>query len=118
MSVATGSYIRRGRVAVATDTNATPPMLGAGEEEKINAAEGTDASAVRARFGSLTQREVEVLECIVGGGSNKTIARQLDISPRTVEFHRANVMQKMQTKSLAELIRSSVITNLFQDIKG
>lgn len=117
-SVATGFYIRRGRIAVTMDANATPLTPDTRGEQELNAAEGGEAPAVRARFGSLTQREVEVLECIVGGGSNKTIARQLDISPRTVEFHRANVMQKMQAKSLAELIRSSVITNLFQDSKG
>ncbi len=85
--------------------------------KRANAADGEDVSAIRLRFQSLTQREEEVLQRIVDGDSNKTIARQLDISPRTVEFHRANVMQKMNAKSLADLIRTSVIADLFQTDK-
>ena len=58
-----------------------------------------------ARVASLTQRERDVLELLVIGHPNKVIAYHLDISPRTVEIHRAHVMEKMQAKSLPELVR-------------
>ena len=54
---------------------------------------------------TLTDRERQVLAGVVAGLANKTIAYDLDISPRTVEVYRANVMAKMQAKSLPELVR-------------
>jgi DNA-binding CsgD family transcriptional regulator len=54
---------------------------------------------------SLTPRERVVLAQIVRGASNKEAARTLGISPRTVEFHRANLMRKLGTKNTAELVR-------------
>lgn len=57
------------------------------------------------RFKSLTKRERQILERLVEGRSNKVIAHDLDISVRTVEAHRANVMAKMGVKNLAELVR-------------
>jgi len=59
------------------------------------------------RFAALTAREREVLDRIIEGKSNKTIAEELDISVRTVEFHRANVMDKMGAESVAVLVRRS-----------
>lgn len=56
----------------------------------------------------LTNREREVLDKIVSGKANKVIAHELGISQRTVEIHRANVMQKMQVRSLAELVQKTV----------
>jgi FixJ family two-component response regulator len=53
----------------------------------------------------LTRREREVLEQIVAGASNKEAARQLGISSRTIEDHRANIMKKVGVKNAAELIR-------------
>jgi two-component system response regulator FixJ len=53
----------------------------------------------------LTDRERQVLSGVVAGLPNKSIAFDLDISPRTVEVHRASVMSKMQAKSLPELVR-------------
>jgi DNA-binding CsgD family transcriptional regulator len=52
----------------------------------------------------LTAREHDTLAAIARGGSNKEIARELGISPRTVEFHRANVMRKLNVRNLAELL--------------
>lgn len=57
---------------------------------------------------SLTTREHEVLQLLVAGKINKLIAAELGISPRTVEAHRANIMQKMQAKSLSDLIRMAL----------
>lgn len=59
---------------------------------------------IQNRLDHLTLREQEVLSLIVRGHSNKEIARILDISNRTVEAHRASIMEKMQVKSLAELM--------------
>lgn len=64
-----------------------------------------DIAAVRQRLAQLTERERQVMAGIVAGLPNKTIAYDLDISPRTVEVHRANVMVKMNAKSLPELVR-------------
>jgi two-component system response regulator FixJ len=57
------------------------------------------------RLSHLSPREREVLEGLVAGLPNKTIAYDLKISPRTVEIHRARVMDKMQARSLSELVR-------------
>jgi len=73
-----------------------------------------ELAATQARLSTLTEREREVLELMVQGDANKEIARALEISPRTVEFHRANVMQKMAAGSIAELIRATVINQFFQ----
>ncbi|AJR23678.1 MULTISPECIES: response regulator FixJ [Sphingobium] len=63
------------------------------------------ADDARARLNILTEREREVLDGLVEGLPNKTIAYDLGISPRTVEIHRANLMQKLEVKSLAEALR-------------
>jgi two-component system response regulator FixJ len=60
---------------------------------------------VEERLDSLSQRERQVLDGLVAGSPNKTIAHDLGISPRTVEVYRANVMTKMQAGSLSELVR-------------
>ncbi|HYD58704.1 MAG TPA: response regulator [Noviherbaspirillum sp.] len=59
----------------------------------------------RERFERLSAREREVLDMIIAGLTNREIARALDLSPRTVEFHRARVAEKLETGTLAELIR-------------
>ncbi len=60
---------------------------------------------VRDRLATLSDRERQVLSAVVAGLPNKSIAYDLDISPRTVEVHRSNVMAKMKAKSLPELVR-------------
>ena len=68
-----------------------------------------------ARVASLTQRERQVMQGLVSGQSNKVIAREYDISPRTVEVYRANVMTKMQATSLSELVRFAIRAGVFED---
>lgn len=63
------------------------------------------AEAARSQLSQLTERERQVLDLLVQGKPNKVIAFELDISPRTVEIHRARVMEKMQARSLADLVR-------------
>lgn len=62
---------------------------------------------------SLTPRERQVFEILVSGETNKGIARRLDISERTVEIHRAKVMEKMRAKSLAELVKMAMTLGPF-----
>lgn len=62
----------------------------------------------RSRLSNLSGREREVLEGLTNGGSNKEIARILSISPRTVEIHRANMMNKLGARHAAEAIRISL----------
>ncbi len=61
---------------------------------------------------SLTAREREVLDGLLAGQSNKDIGRDLDISPRTVEIYRANLMKKMRATSLSELVRIAIKAGL------
>ena len=64
---------------------------------------------VRARLATLTPREREVLDALVAGQPNKTIAYDLGVSSRTVEVHRANVMTKMAAANFAELVRMTLL---------
>ncbi|MBA4805720.1 MAG: response regulator [Brevundimonas sp.] len=72
-------------------------------------AEDAEASEFRSRLEQLTTRERQVLEGLVAGQANKAIAYDLDISPRTVEVYRANVMTKMKARSLSELVRMRLL---------
>lgn len=69
----------------------------------------------RARLNILTTRECEVLKGMVDGLPNKTIAYDLGISPRTVEIHRANLMQKLEVQSLSEALRIAFTARLFDE---
>ena len=70
---------------------------------------GTKITEIQGRFDALSERERQVLEGLVAGKANKAIAYDLGISPRTVEIYRANVMAKMQAKSLSELVRLALL---------
>jgi len=66
------------------------------------------AAEIATRLESLSERERQVLDRVVGGQPNKVIARDLQISPRTVEIYRAKLMTKMQADSLAGLVRMAM----------
>lgn len=70
---------------------------------------------IAARIQSLTPRERQVMDGLVAGLSNKLIAREYDISPRTIEVYRANVMTKMQAGSLSELVRLAMRAGALKD---
>lgn len=63
---------------------------------------------LRRRLDTLTPREREIIERIVAGESNKLIAIELSLSERTVELHRARIMQKMEARNLAQLVQMSM----------
>ena len=67
-----------------------------------------DVASIQTRLGRLSDRERQVLSGVVAGLPNKSIAYDLNISPRTVEVHRANVMAKMQATSLPQLVRMAL----------
>lgn len=75
---------------------------------------GTTAGdpAIAKRIAALTPREHEVMVQMVAGNSNKVTAYNLGISPRTVEIHRARVMEKMAARSLSELVRMALAAGI------
>jgi two-component system response regulator FixJ len=75
------------------------------EKDHNNRASLGERNDIRRRLETLTPREREVLDLVVHGKANKVIAGDLKLSQRTVEIHRARVMEKMQASSLAHLVR-------------
>lgn len=69
-----------------------------------------ERAEIERRLAALSPREHDVLGGLVKGRDNKQIAFDLDISPRTVEIYRANVMNKMQANGLSELVRMALIS--------
>ncbi len=65
----------------------------------------SNAKRAAAQIDLLTPRERDVFDLLVVGNSNKEVARNLGISPRTVEVHRAHIMEKTNTKGLSQLVR-------------
>ena len=78
------------------------------EENDAAVDAGAARTRIQRRLDSLTPRERQVLDLIIDGASNKVIAATLEISPRTVEIYRANVMSKMRADSLSDLIRTTL----------
>jgi two-component system response regulator FixJ len=70
---------------------------------------------IASRIATLSPRERQVMDGLIAGLSNKLIAREYDISPRTIEVYRANVMTKMQAASLSELVRLSMRAGVLKD---
>ncbi|MXP63494.1 response regulator transcription factor [Roseomonas sp. M0104] len=83
--------------------------LARGAEARARSREAAEAAE---RVAALTVRELEVLQGLVTGKQNKEIARDLGLSPRTVEIHRANVMEKLAVRSLPEAVRIALSAGL------
>jgi FixJ family two-component response regulator len=83
-----------------------------GDEAREHAEARRRMIEARNRIGNLSHREREVLDWLARGSSNKTIARELDISPRTVEIHRANMMSKLGAVHAAEAVRLRIEAQL------
>jgi two-component system response regulator FixJ len=77
----------------------------AADRQARDAGRDKKVAAIQAKLASLSPRETEVLDGLVAGLPNKTIAYDLGISARTVEVHRANLMTKMMAGSLSDLLR-------------
>lgn len=75
------------------------------DEDASTRADKLERHEILRRIDSLTEREREVMEQVVSGKANKVVAIDLNVSQRTVEIHRANVMDKMKARSLAQLVR-------------
>uniref|UniRef100_UPI001F517B5C response regulator FixJ n=1 Tax=Tanticharoenia sakaeratensis TaxID=444053 RepID=UPI001F517B5C len=81
------------------------------QQEKLARAENATVGVIRDRISALTVRERQVLAGLLEGQANKVIARDLGISPRTIEIHRANLMMKMHASSLSDLVRMALLAN-------
>ncbi len=79
------------------------------------AADDKRGREAKARLTELTPRETQVLECLVDGLTNKGIAEALSISPRTVEIHRAHMMEKLQADSLSSALRLAFLAGIGAD---
>ena len=73
--------------------------------------ERLERATLQVRMAALTPREREVFELVATGEPNKVIARHLGISFRTVELHRAHIVEKLHARSLSDLIRMAIIMN-------
>ena len=73
---------------------------------------GAERAEIEHRISTLSAREKDVLAGLIEGRANKQIAFDLGISPRTVEIHRANLMNKMQAGSLSDLVRMALLVQM------
>lgn len=78
-------------------------------ETASSSAASPERGVIAGRLAELSPRERDVLRGVIDGKSNKVIAHELGISPRTVEVYRANLMTKMQAASLSELVRMALV---------
>ena len=93
------------------DAILTSIKMALADRPKLNA-EDQIRAAILERLKILSPREREVLDGMVAGHPNKVIAFNLSLSPRTVEIHRARVMDKMQARSLSELVRLAIAAGI------
>jgi FixJ family two-component response regulator len=78
------------------------------EYDATNRTQLAQLGRIRARYDSLTRREHDVYRLLADGLANKQIAAELNIAGRTVELYRARVMEKMNVRSLAQLLRMKI----------
>ncbi|GGK51292.1 response regulator FixJ [Salinarimonas ramus] len=87
-------------------------VRGALERSVSAARQEAETGEIRTRLGTLSERERQVLEGLIAGKANKVIAYDLEISHRTVEIYRANLMTKMKAGSLSELVRMALVCDV------
>ncbi len=80
-------------------------------------ARDAEYKAIDNRISSLTKRELETLQLVLSGVANKTMASKLQLSERAVEMRRAAIMQKLQTRSLAELVELAITHRILGEIR-
>jgi FixJ family two-component response regulator len=106
---------RRGRVSLLPLSKETQRLFAAGITQARpggqsgNAGEQSVADEAREAAQSLTVRQWQVFDLLISGLSSKQIAHELSISPRTVEIHRAQLMQKMGVRNAASLVRVALV---------
>jgi len=96
--------VRAIRVALDGGTYLSPELARA----VLEPAESTDAADTAGRVAALSAHQIEILRMLADGLSAKEIARKLDLSPRTVESHKYNMMESLGAQSSAELIRLAI----------
>ena len=96
--------VRAIRVVMANQTYLSPEVAGTVVEEYVRKSQDGDASA----FSILTAREREVLQLLAEGLSTKNVAARLHVSVKTIETHRQHIMEKLNTHSIADLIKYAV----------
>lgn len=77
--------------------------------------ESRERQEISERLSNLTAREREVMEKLIEGKPNKSVARELDISYKTVEIHRGRIMEKMQADGIVELVRMAMICGMLPE---
>lgn len=82
------------------------------DKDRKNRQDQRHISDIKSRAKQLTPREKEVMQFVINSTQNKIISSELGISIKTVELHRANLMNKMQAKTSTELVRLALIANL------
>lgn len=87
------------------------------DREADMAGRKAEVQQIQDKLASLSNRERQVLEGLVAGNPNKTIAFDLGISPRTVEIYRANLMTKMAANSLSDLVRMAMTAGILENKK-
>jgi two-component system response regulator FixJ len=82
------------------------------DRQEIAGKRNTELAEIRTKLDTLSGRERDVLQGLVAGHPNKTIAYDLGISPRTVEIYRANLMTKMNAASLSDVVRMAIVAGI------
>jgi two-component system response regulator FixJ len=98
------------------DTELIQRIRQAMTQDEENLRQKAEMDELRQRFSRLTSRESEVLRCVLEGMANKQIAVTLCLSPKTVEFHRKHVMEKIEVDTVTELVRLSAL--LFPELRS